>query len=156
MWPIDVANDEAIVRGICTPFHVSSKGKLKPEAYEAPPDDDEVSVIRLGWVGADTCKRKAKELENPSKGKRYTGLAVLSAKQIRDEGADVFDSRHVFKGHADIKHGVIQRKGVPLPPEDLKRLRSRLRNLANAAEYYPDPFPDIDGWNGSPLAYKVQ
>jgi hypothetical protein len=156
MWPVDVANDEAIVRGICTPFHVASNGRLKPEAYKSPPDKDEVSVIRLGWVGADTCKRKARELEDPAGSKIYMGLAVISAKQIRDEGANVHDSRHVFMGHADIKYGVTQQKGIPLPPEVLKQLRSRHKNLANTAEYYPDPFPELDGWKGPSLDYKGQ
>jgi hypothetical protein len=156
MWPLDIANDEAIVRGICSPFHVSSKGKLKPEAYESPADKDEVSVIRLVWAGANTCKRKAKELEDPRKNKVYTGLAVLSAKHIRDEGADVFDSRNVYSGHADIKYGVTQRKGVPLPPEVLKQLRSRHKNLASTSEYYPDAFPKLDDWQGPPLTYKGQ
>lgn len=73
-----------IVRGICSPYHVSSKGKLKPEAYDPTPETDEVSVMRADYLGVDGCKEKAKALENQEKGKivsvsrgtRYLALDV--------------------------------------------------------------------------------
>ena len=155
--PPDVADEEPIIRGICSPYHIS-KGKLKFQAYDAPPGSDEVSVMRLDWLGADGCKRKAKQLENlknPENKKIYSGLAVLSAKQIRDSGASVVDSRHVYKGHADIKHGVIREKGIPPSPEVIEKLRTRNKMLASLAQYYPDPLPDSEGWSGLPLLYKA-
>jgi len=112
--PIEIANEEAIVRGICSPYHVSSKGKLKPEAYDPSPATDEVSVIRHAYVGSDFCKKKAKELEDREKRKIYQGLAVLSARQIRSVGSEVVDSRQIFFGHADIKHGFDLIEGEPL------------------------------------------
>src|SRR5438876_9799331 len=101
--PTPIGDSENIVRCVCSPYHVSSKGKLKPEAYDPTPNTDEVSVIRSDFKGADFCKINAKELEQPEKQKIYRGLAVLSAKQIRLEGADVVDSREIYEGHADIK-----------------------------------------------------
>ncbi len=154
--PLEVADDEPIVRGICSHHHVSSKGKLKPEAYEAPDGTDEVSVMRSNWLGTDVCKQRAKKLENLEKRKIYRGLAVLSAQQIREAGADVVDSRKVYEGHADIKHGVIQERGVPLLPQEIDILRQRYKKLAALAEYYPDQSPETEIWKGVPIRYKGQ
>jgi hypothetical protein len=153
-WPREIADGEAVARGICSPFHVSSKGKLKPDAYEAPPETDEVSNMRTDWIGADACKAHAKSLEDPSQDKIYKGLAVLSAKQIRDLGAAIVDSREVFEGHSDILLGITRRKGDPLPPEKLMELRERTKALAKLANYLPDPDPSGSHWNGPPLRYR--
>jgi hypothetical protein len=153
LWPRDIADDEAIARGICSPYHVK-KGKLQPNTYNPPYDTDEVSVMRVNWIGADACKQRAKELENPAENKVYKGLAVLSARQIWDNGAAVVDTREVFEGHADIRHGITPSKGEPPPPEELKALRDRTKALANLAKYYPDPDPAAVGWVGPTLRYK--
>lgn len=156
MWPSEIADPEAIVRGVCSPYHVNSKGKLRPEAYKSPAGIDEVSVMRADWIGSDMCKHRAKELEDATKNKIYTGLAVLSAQQIRQLGAEVMDSRHVFEGHADIKHGVIQEKGKVLPPEVSEALRTRHKKLAELAVYYPDHSPALNVWDEGQLRYRDQ
>src|SRR5215469_16476770 len=84
----------------------------------SPSDTDEVSVMRVDWIGADACKRHSRALENPNENKVYRGLAILSAKQIRDSGAGITDTREIFAGHADIRHGIVPRKGEPPPPEE--------------------------------------
>jgi hypothetical protein len=154
-WPREIGDGEAIVRGICSPYHVNSKGRLKPDAYWPPNDTDEVSVMRADWIGADACKARAKDLEDPDEGKVYRGLAILSANQIRQSGAGIIDTRNVFEGHADIKHGIVPSKGDPLPPEKLKELRDRTKALANIANYFPDPDLASAGWSGPPLLYKT-
>jgi hypothetical protein len=106
VWPRDIAPDEAIVRGICN-FHINKKGKLQPAAYKAPKGSDEVSVMRHAWIGSDSCKQHARDLEDLPSKKRYTGLAVLSAAQILNSGADLVDTREEFEGHADIRHGIV-------------------------------------------------
>ena len=111
--------------------------------------------MRASWIGADACKRHAKALENLSEGKVYKGLAILSAQQIRQSGAGLIDTRNVFQGHADIRHGIIQRRGEPLPPEQLMTLRGRAKALASIANYFPDPDPTIESWSGPCLRYKV-
>src|SRR6516165_8032070 len=121
IWPSEITDVEVIARGICSPYHVKS-GKLKPDAYLPPYDTDEVSVMRASWIGADACKGHAKDLENPSERKVYKGLAILSAQQIRQSGAGLIDSRTIFQGHADIRHGIVQRRGEPLPAEQLLTL----------------------------------
>jgi hypothetical protein len=151
-WPREIAEDEAIVRGILSPFHIK-KGKLQPVAYNPPYDTDEVSVMRLAWIGADKCKYHAKKLEVPGQ-KIYQGLAVLSARQIQVLGASVVDSREEFEGHADIRHGIIPSKNDPLPPELLLVLRERVKMLANLANFFSDPDPAGPTWTGPPLRYR--
>jgi hypothetical protein len=114
IWPCEIADVEVIARGICSPYHVK-RGKLKPDAYWPPYDSDEVSVMRASWIGADACKRHAKDLENPDEDKIYKGLAILSAQQIRKSGARLIDTRKVFQGHADIRHDIVPRRGEPCP-----------------------------------------
>lgn len=129
-WPREIADTEVIARGICSPYHVGKNGKLKPEAYRPPYDTDEVSTMRADWIGSDACKQHAKDLEDPSHQKIYRGLAILSARQIRKSGAGIVDTREVFQGHADIKHGIVAPKGDPLPAEQLKQLRDRIKSCA--------------------------
>lgn len=154
IWPCEIANEEAIARGIFSRYHVK-RGKLKPDAYWPPYDSDEVSVMRASWIGADACKRHAKDLENPDEGKIYEGLAILSAQQITQSGARLIDTRKVFQGHADIRHDIVPRRGEPLPAEQLKTLRDRAKAFATLASYYPDPDPTAETWTGPDLLYKV-
>jgi len=110
IWSFEIADEEAIARGICSPYHVSKNGKLKPDAYWPPFDSDEVSVMRASWIGAHACKHHAKALENLDGGKIYKGLAILSAQQIRQSGAELIDTRSLFQGHADIRHGIFPKR----------------------------------------------
>ena len=153
-WPRDVSDDETIVRGICSPYHVSSDGKLKPAAFDPTPGTDEVSVMRHDWIGSDECKARSKALQNSTKDKIYRGMAALSAKQVRGTGANILDSRERFIGHADIKHGFVTVAGEPLPPEALHTMRQRTKTLAKVAAYLPDPNVAGARWNGSPLTPK--
>jgi hypothetical protein len=151
-WPVDFAEVEPVVRGICHPYHVRSNGALKPEAYEPTPGTDEVSVMRVSWIGENQCKRYAKGLEEPDKGKVYRGLAVLTSAEVHWAGATVQDSRHIYSDHADIKLGIARIKGEPLPPEQLAVLRMRTRQLAKTARYFSDPAPASQYWHGPSLA----
>src|ERR1700720_3288577 len=104
-WPREIAPNEPIVRGICSPYHVSSSGKLKPEAYDPTPDTDEVSILRADWIWPRRTKQRAKRVADPSKKKVYRGLAVLTPHEITTAGAAIVDTREHYRGHADIKLG---------------------------------------------------
>jgi hypothetical protein len=158
LWSREIVDDEAIARGICSPYHFKNekRGKLGHNAFLPPPTTDEVSVMRVDWIGADMSKQHTKSLENIEQKKSYKGLAVLSAKQIRQHGASVVDSREEFEGHADIHHGIAApAKGEPFsPPEKQKELYDCCSALADLAKYYPDPNPETAGWSGPQLRYK--
>jgi hypothetical protein len=151
-WPREIGDAEVIDRGICSPYHIDKNGKLKPNAYRAPAGSDEVSTMRVDWIGADACKRHAMNLNDPQYDKIYRGLAILSAMQIRHSGAEIIDSREVFKGHSDIKHGIVEKDGDPVPAPQLMMLRTRCKTLATLANYFADPDPASAGWRGPALS----
>ena len=157
-WPIEIKNDENIVRAICSPFHIKNGIQLKHQAFRPPAGSDEVSVMRPDWIRADACKIHAKNISNLNSNppKQYEGLAVISAEKIRDTKAEVIDSRHLFQGHADIKHGCefAIKKGEPEDPKVLEKLNERNKRLAEMANYHRDPNPTNNTWEGPPLIYK--
>jgi hypothetical protein len=153
--PEKVSDEEVIVRGVCSPYHVKD-GKIKRGLYDPTPDTDEISVMRHNYMGSDACKVKAKELEDRAHNKIFEGLAVLSALQIRSTHFDVKDSRDsAYLGHADIKVGIIvPRGGEPLPPEQLQVLRDRQKMLLRLTNYFPDPDRQATNWTGEKLIPK--
>lgn len=144
--PIDVLDPEIIIRAIKTPHHINTKKKrLRPAAFRPQYERDDVSVMRLNYMGADACKMKAKEIS----GDEYIGLAALTAEEIRRTGADVIDSREEFCGHAHISQGEpMPRKGETVPP----RLQAQYKALSDIARSYFDPDPDTLVWIGPALA----
>lgn len=145
---MQVDDRERIVRAICTPYHVRSNGKLKWQAFDPPAGSDEVSVIRHDYISASECKFRGKQLAVVAAQKEYKGLAVIMSAAVRRHGADVVDSRDVYIGHADIKHGIRRDRLEPPPPEILQKLKQRCESLLAATTYYPDPNPTAEGWLG--------
>jgi hypothetical protein len=153
--PEDISDQEVIVRGVCSPYHIKDD-KIKAALYDPTPDTDEISVMRHNHMSSDACKTKAKELENPVQKKIYKGLAVLSVAQIRSTHCDIKDSRNVYFGHADIKVGFIVPRGEPLPAEQMQLLRDRKKMLVKLTNYFPDPEPPAIKWTGEELVPKIE
>jgi len=147
--PIEVADQEKIVRAIMS-GHLNKDGtRLKPRAFQSRRGADEVSVIRHTYRGSDFCKAKGREVAVQSSVHQYTGLAVLTAGQVKHAGSQVHDSREEYCGHAHISHGIIQPPpNEPLPARAAMELDKKLAKLRDSAVYYPDPSPDVDGWSG--------
>lgn len=150
--PVDIAEHEIIVRMLFIPYHVDvEKKKIKSAAFKSPYYKDEVSVIRHTYKNADFCKRKARKIDRNERkkrtNKRFNGFAVLSASEIRHHGSNVFDSRKVYCGHADIKHDYMPEPYKPCPPG----INDRISELAKRARYYSDPQPDSKVWQGDKL-----
>lgn len=144
--PIAIEDCEVIARAIFYPRYVNNSGKLKGAAFRSPGGVDEVSVFRHTYMGSDECKDRARKMEKKPD-RTYRGLAALLAREIRMHGSDVVDSREIFLGHADIKHGFLPIAGEPLPPE----MAARLDDLAKTARFYRDPSPDTSGWSGEEI-----
>ena len=156
-YPVEISDDETIVRCIFRPQHVSSNGRLKKDAFEpnlkAPGG---LSVIRHDHVGSTFCKTKAKEIETQSPTKKeYVGLATITAREITGiDGVTIKDSREQYPGHSDIfYHGV-----TPAPAQEATsaavkhRAKDYAKSLLGLARYYPDPDVDAQEWMGpSPI-----
>jgi len=143
--PIDIVNDENIVRLIRTPQHINKNNMLKPSAFRSKVGTDDVSVIRHTHMGTDFCKSKAKKIMTTD----YVGLAVVSAGNIRDAGSKVRDSREEFCGHASIMHGVmILQSDEPPTSQDNLLITERCKRILEYTKYYPDPAPQLDCWTG--------
>lgn len=155
--PLPVADDERIVRAIYSPYHLDTKkNRLKRQAYDPTPATDEISVMRIEYMGPSSCRRKAQSLENPAKKKEYRGFAVLRVDTVRSSGMEVIDSRIEFCGHADIKllmEELHKREpNEPLPPEATKSLKDLQERLLSGSTYVGDPSPRHRGrWRGGKL-----
>ena len=146
-----VDESEVIVRAIKAPSHLNSKtGKPKLAAFKARNGHDDVSVIRHSHVGSDFCKRKGQLLTDGRD--TYLGLAVLTARQIRDAVADVVDSRNVYCGHADITYGFLRPPNEPNYARENMILDERARKIADTVMFYKDPTPTSKFWVGEELA----
>jgi hypothetical protein len=146
--PLEVPDNEILVRAISYSVHVKKNGHLKWQAYKPTPGTDEISVMRLGCMTPTDCKRKAKELDNPPH-KLYRGLAVLTAGAIRSNAMTVTDSREQFCGHAHISTGVPLRSNTdaePIDPAESERLKVKAEELLRLSSYYQDRDASSDDW----------
>ena len=153
----EIAEDELLVRGICTPYHYDVKnGTLKKNAFHQKPMSKGVSVCRNAILNVDECRKKAKLLNNPDQKKEYIGLAVVSVGAVRKAGSIVNDTRHVYYGHADIFHDIPDPEPQEaLKPELAEKLKDRLENILKYAQFFIDPSPTADNWSGvAPLTSK--
>lgn len=154
--PVEIADGECIIRAICSPYHYKN-ATLLPKAFDPPYERDDVSVMRGEYLSPHTCKEKGKALRNPAVKKEYVGLVVLRAQSIREAGAEVVDSRHIYCGHADILHGERFKFPREEPADSPLRyeLRERNKALVEASIVHLDPDPTGVGWNGAPLEPKA-
>lgn len=154
--PREVDGDEVIIRAVMSPYHLDGNRKsITAELFTSPRDKDEVSVYRYPVVPLTVAKIDAKlfvERPNDSQPKIFNGLAVVRVSKVRAAGFQVSDSREEFLGHADIVCGVVQKKGVALPPDVRAELKKRLQTLVNATVYVRDSRPALPMWvNGLPI-----
>jgi hypothetical protein len=142
--PLDVAEDERIIRAIYSPYHVDKHNRLKHQAYDPTPGTDEISTMRLEHMGAPFCRVKAKSIENPKK--VLAGLAVLKVATVVSKGMQVVDSRQQYCGHADIRLLIAEianrQKGEPLSPVVGKHFRDLKEQLLKSSTFFSDPNPN--------------
>lgn len=148
LLPLEVSDDERLVRAIGTPQHYDAKkGKLKPAAFRPKEDVCAISVIRQ-IMGDNFCKDKGVEIVGMS----YLGLAVISSERVREIGSSVYDHRVDFCGHAHIDHGVpAPPKNDPLSSEVNATMYLRWKALSDACIFHVDEKPSALGWSGPPL-----
>jgi hypothetical protein len=133
--PVEVADDERIVRAVFSPMNIKNN-QIKRNFYEPPIPTDELSVMRLEYLGAKASKTRAKKIQNPPKGRTYHGFAAFSVGKIRVDDISVADSRNQFCG----------------PALDGKRLKELQDHLIACSKFYPDLNPARTNWTGGPLS----
>ncbi len=152
--PTKVSQEETVARAIFSPFHIDKKRHLKVEAFDPTPGTDEISTMRVCFMGPHRCKSQARKAEDPKHNKAYRGFAVLSVEGVAKVSLGVFDSRKGnFRGHADIKTGAaMPARGEPRDSAQLVRYRAISKALKSQAKYCEDPFPLKRLWSGEKLA----
>jgi hypothetical protein len=144
--PIDIADEETIVRAVKTPAHYK-KNKLATAVFRPRAGETSISVMRQ-IMGDDFCKAKAVDIG----GNQYVGLLTIKASAIRTIGSTVGDSREEYLGHADLDHGFPSAPANdPAGAEDFARMTERCQELKNASNFHLDPAPAAKGWAGSKL-----
>jgi hypothetical protein len=131
---------------------VTKKQKLTPKLYDPSPGTNEVSMMRVEFMGGNECKRRAKLSEKADK--TFTGFCAISVKSVRSLTHQAHDSRSEYPGHAHISlSGPVPglNGAEPLSPEDLKIFRDHKKQLEEKSEYFEDPQPNSRTWSGGQL-----
>jgi len=151
--PAEIAPSEKIVRAVIFPYHFDKKKqKYTHRAFRPAPGTDRLSVIRQTHMGSDFCKAKGREIAaGGGENKRYTGLAVLTAEQIRSVGIGLEDAREDYCGHAHIRFGIVVERNEPPDSTTNKRLTELTQSVFKLAVYREDPAPDATMWTGPEL-----
>lgn len=161
----DFKDTDKIARTILTPFnfkknkqHINTKAVLNKNAFETPPNLDEVSVNRLDYTDSNHLKKLGKIIDIPSdENRNYCGVAIIDVSEIKASDAQIVYSPLYISNenvvnfpnpfHSDIKIGCIKERGKPLDQE----FAYKVSKMVEFCRYYPDPNPSEDEWNGSAL-----
>lgn len=158
----EIQDSERLVRSVYYPIHFKNKTThlLVKSLFESPKGKDEVSVLRLEYTTATFCKQHAQKNVNPPVRREYRGLAVLTAKQIRQQKQGAYQANvkasklDGLPMHADIFYGYVMplEKDVPIPPE----IGLLIEKLTQVAAYYHDSKPEISEWLDGELLPKSE
>lgn len=157
--PIEIADDEPLVRSLCRPFAVKVQAD---EAYSLKAGAllnagrDAVSVSRLKYDSWLACKRIALEIDKrhnaKSETKRYYfGMMMICAHMLSEEGATAHASGHKDnKAHAHISWGFTPMARKQVPPAVLARIQRVLNRVhkGEGGQVFVDPEPLKLMWNG--------
>lgn len=162
--PLDIADDEIIVRSLLSPLLYSqSKSKLKDPAFSPPPGGNEVSVLRHRYTTTDFCRSHSQSLEIADN--EYTGMAIIEASSIQKVN---FEHAEKLKGTS---HVCVKLISSPLPnlhmhadivysmefPDDEPKIQIRMiaRELIKLAVSLADPDVTSSKWMGAVIDIKL-
>ncbi|QZT38687.1 hypothetical protein K5X82_07255 [Halosquirtibacter xylanolyticus] len=122
--PNIVPSEETVLRLIFSPYHYSSKNKIKYQCLMPPKDTNEVSVNRQRLFDSDIEKRIIQEMSSDHK--KIVGKLPITVKVINENQAEVIISP-LFnnKSHADIIYNFEVKEGVPMP-SDIKVIAKKI------------------------------
>jgi len=170
--PLNVNDEELIVRGILHPLFIDSKSKFKREAFLPPFNRNDVSLLRRKYTNDSFCKDHCASLR--ISGNKYLGMATFIACHVDEinkssdisvkpklvatplnEEKEIIAITPVYKTtrglpmHADLLYPSPLIKGQPNT-----QYRKFANEMIKIANYFPDPKPDEKGWEGSPLNWE--
>lgn len=172
--PLVISENEILVRGIVSPFFVSSKRRLKREAFLPRNSTSGVSLLRLYYTTEDFCKNHSANLVFPNN--EYRGLGTINIKMVRklNKNSDLSETAYVKATPLDIslsyeKNKPVFKKDRGLPMHaDLfyegqefqtgtvqTKYRQYSNELAKLASYFEDPSPKSPGWRGESLKCAI-
>ncbi|HMR87801.1 MAG TPA: hypothetical protein PKD51_06590 [Saprospiraceae bacterium] len=143
-----IADSENIARFIFSPINVNpTSNKLKPNCLKPPTGLDEVSVNRFDYTDENFLKSTGLQMQNPKK--LFYGLAIMRAKNIRDNNFDIVYSPIKYSNiyHSDIKIGYFVEKDVELPAE----ISAKIRNILNETKLFVDKDTSQSIWVGDEI-----
>lgn len=145
--PLNVENEEIVIRSIFSPYNIRKNGELKSNTFQSPGGKDEVSVNRLSYTTEDFCKKNGLLIATSGeKSKTFIGLAKIKVQVVRDVDADVISSPIKTEpknlAHADIIIGYIRKSGEQLPAEH----QYKLDEITKSAILQLDPNPSGKTW----------
>ena len=108
--PININQDEKIVKVVFSPLNFTAKQQLKGNAFKCKRDD--LSVNRLDYTDLHLCKCLGLSLEKQAlkkgmKNKGFVGVALLFTSEIREQASIVFKPVWGNKAHAEIVTGIV-------------------------------------------------
>lgn len=117
--PILIDNKEKIVNIVFSPLNFRSDNTLKGNAYKCKRGRDDLSVNRLNFTTLDFCKKQGIVLEKNAviKDKKFFGIALLFAKEIRLLANVFCKPVPKNKSHAEIVTGYILEAGEVAPAQ---------------------------------------
>lgn len=148
LLPKVIENEENIARFIFSPINVNLKNNnLKANCLKPPKGLDEVSVNRFDFTDGTFLKTVGLEMQNPKKA--FYGLAIFTAKTIRDNNFDVIYTPIIDSNiyHSDIKIGYTVEKDVELPAE----ITAQIRNIIKKTKLFVDKDISQNQWVGDEI-----
>lgn len=127
--PIDIANEEELVRILLNPIHINKENEIKPYAFQPPPDSQDISVNRRDYTTFEICKKQGLAMQNNNN--RFFGLGLILVEKIRLLGFEVkYTPTEKNVAHSDILIGVLKQKGEPLPTEITIKIKRLIKEIS--------------------------
>jgi len=163
--PLEILEDELIVRGIVHPLFYSKK-KISDNAFLPPPKGrKDVSVLRHDHTDSHFCKNHSSSLrigENT-----YCGLGVLLAKSVDEVNkAEEYKLENGELINIILKATPNHQENLPMhadiiyshsmdDDEPKTLMRKIAKALKNKSEYLNDPYPNESNWKGKEITKDI-
>jgi hypothetical protein len=163
--PLEISEDELIVRGIVHPLFYSKK-KISDNAFLPPPSGrKDVSVLRHDYTDSHFCKNHSSSLKIGEN--TYCGLGILLAKNVDEvnsageyklENGELI--RVFLKATPNIQANLPMHADIiyshSMDDDEPKTLMRKIaKELKKKAEYLNDPYPTEKDWRGQAITKEL-